>query len=115
MEPCLPLRSPARTSIVSPATVTAGGAGALWEGWGTVRRVLMAVSGGVAVVMLLLVGPASPGAAGNRTGTPETTTPARTSIWRQVSAGDRHTCAITLTGRLSCWGSDAAGQLGDGG
>lgn len=37
------------------------------------------------------------------------------STWVQVSAGDRHTCGITPTARLFCWGSDAAGQLGDGG
>ncbi|MCB1006976.1 MAG: hypothetical protein KDB35_22525 [Acidimicrobiales bacterium] len=35
--------------------------------------------------------------------------------WRQVSAGGTHTCAITTERRLYCWGSDAAGQLGDGG
>jgi alpha-tubulin suppressor-like RCC1 family protein len=32
-----------------------------------------------------------------------------------VSAGDDHTCAILDNGDLKCWGSDAYGQLGDGG
>jgi alpha-tubulin suppressor-like RCC1 family protein len=31
-----------------------------------------------------------------------------------VSAGDAHTCVRLSTGRVSCWGSDAQGQLGDG-
>lgn len=35
--------------------------------------------------------------------------------WRQVSAGVTHTCAISESRRLFCWGSDAAGQIGDGG
>lgn len=35
--------------------------------------------------------------------------------WRRVSAGTSHTCAIRLSRRLYCWGSDRYGQLGDGG
>lgn len=37
--------------------------------------------------------------------------------WRQVSAGETHTCAVRTTDRLFCWGSDTwgPGQLGDGG
>ena len=35
--------------------------------------------------------------------------------WTTVTAGIDHTCAIRATGRLYCWGSDANGQLGDGG
>ncbi len=55
---------------------------------------------------------ASPGAAGRGAAGG---TGAGRSVWAQVSAGDRHTCGITVAGRLYCWGSDAAGQLGDGG
>lgn len=83
-----------------------------WQRW---------ISFGAAVGLLLLVvgvapASASPGrqALGAGIGSAGAAT-GRTSIWLQVSAGDRHTCGITLTGRLFCWGSDAAGQLGDGG
>ncbi len=31
-----------------------------------------------------------------------------------VAAGTLHTCAVDTSGMMHCWGSDAAGQLGDG-
>ncbi len=31
-----------------------------------------------------------------------------------LAAGDDHACAITTAGGVMCWGSDGAGQLGDG-
>ncbi|MBL8775933.1 MAG: hypothetical protein JNK12_08385 [Acidimicrobiales bacterium] len=41
--------------------------------------------------------------------------PAAPTTWRQVSAGGTHTCAVSSERRLYCFGSDVAGQLGDGG
>lgn len=35
-------------------------------------------------------------------------------VWRQVSVGKRHSCALTTTRRLFCWGANDFGQLGDG-
>jgi alpha-tubulin suppressor-like RCC1 family protein len=34
--------------------------------------------------------------------------------FRQVSAGDNHTCGLTTEDRAYCWGLNEHGQLGDG-
>lgn len=38
----------------------------------------------------------------------------KTKGWAQVDTGWFHTCGITTEGRMSCWGDNSHGQLGDG-
>lgn len=41
-------------------------------------------------------------------------TPAHTLSFRQVSAGEAHSCGVTTADRAYCWGNNSVGQLGDG-
>jgi len=33
-------------------------------------------------------------------------------VWKEIAAGEEHTCAISTTGRLFCWGRSNEGQVG---
>ena len=33
--------------------------------------------------------------------------------WKDLAAGDRHTCGVTTGGAAYCWGANGSGQLGD--
>lgn len=59
----------------------------------------------------------SDGQIGNGATGTNVTSPARVAEappFRAISAGGRHSCALTLAGRAYCWGSNTAGQLGNG-
>ena len=53
---------------------------------------------------------------GNTTGQdlPQQVTTPTPGGWASVAAGDRHTCATLISGKLWCWGGNGYGQLGIG-
>ena len=55
------------------------------------------------------------GACDSRDGESVFTCPRDCGGWLDLSAGGAHTCAVTQSGNVWCWGSDRFGQLGRGG
>lgn len=60
-------------------------------------------------VMALLVVASLVACTGDRTGPG----PVEVTL-ASISAGERHTCALTSAGQPYCWGFNSNGQLGDG-
>ena len=44
--------------------------------------------------------------------TPEVAAAAAAPAWRQVAAGELHTCGVTIDDKAYCWGHGANGWLG---
>jgi alpha-tubulin suppressor-like RCC1 family protein len=55
---------------------------------------------------------ASAGSAGSATFTATATPPGGQLVFRYIDAGSYHTCGITTTEQLQCWGYNGDGQLG---
>ena len=62
-------------------------------------------------LVLAVLWPAAPEAGQSALAAP---TPPTTPGFAQLAAGARHTCAVNASGGVVCWGSNDAGQLGDG-
>jgi alpha-tubulin suppressor-like RCC1 family protein len=100
----LPVAAPLGASSAPPARVAAGGAhtcaldasGRVWC-WGNGEEGAIGNGGDTDQLAPVAVS----------VGTPPNTVGA-------LAAGGGHTCAVTITGKLFCWGRGASGQLGNG-
>ena len=99
----------------SRSTPTRIGSGASWK---SVSAGGSHTCGTYGVGALACWGSDANGQLGNgASSTGDATSPRRvgtSSGWKSVDAGAAHTCGLSKSGALYCWGSDNAGQVGDG-
>ena len=107
------------TDRISPVDAAGLGGGAVAISAGTIHTCALTASGGVKCWGRMLLGPLSVQERALGTGVARDIKTAEyveglTSGVIAVSSGTLHTCALTTSGGVKCWGYNREGQLGDG-
>ncbi len=107
------------TDRIAPVDVAGLGEGAVAISTGTIHTCALTASGGVKCWGRMLLGPLSVQERALGTGMARDIRTADyvdglTSGVIAVSSGTLHTCALTTSGGVKCWGYNREGQLGDG-
>jgi alpha-tubulin suppressor-like RCC1 family protein/murein DD-endopeptidase MepM/ murein hydrolase activator NlpD len=97
----------------SPVSVLGLGNSATAIATGFNHSCALITSGGVKCWGWNSEGQVGDGTRGNIRSTPVSVTGLTSSV-TALSAGNSHTCALTTSGGVKCWGANASGQLGDG-